>query len=269
MTITAKNYFEKADTFISKLPSDVKEAHNLIDAMRNDGIEDPFNTGDADIDEMGALLLKQVNQLLQSKAEAEPKAAPQKEVKTKPAKKSKPAAKKAAPKTKPAPTPKQTPIKAAKKTAQKTAAKKVKTVTKKAAKKMVKRATAKVVKQVVKHQQQKAAVKVKKYSYELQFIKSFAGMNDKTYKTTAILNKYKALKNALEIGKATAHIDLLKSILMRLGKAASAISKSGAETIHIKLETGFLQRCKEAVNNATVKFSAEYLAGTNNNELGK
>lgn len=66
MTITASNYFEQVDTFINKLPAAVKEAHDLVTSLKNDGIENPFKTGDKDIDEVGAKLLEQANKVLQS-----------------------------------------------------------------------------------------------------------------------------------------------------------------------------------------------------------
>lgn len=79
MTITASNYFAEADKFISKLPAAAKEAHELVSSMKKDGIADPFNTGDADIDGMAQSLLDQANKIL---ATSEKKAvAPAKAVK--------------------------------------------------------------------------------------------------------------------------------------------------------------------------------------------
>lgn len=68
MTITASNYFAEADKFISKLPAAAKEAHELVSSMKKDGIADPFNTGDADIDGMAQSLLEQANKILGTSA---------------------------------------------------------------------------------------------------------------------------------------------------------------------------------------------------------
>ena len=62
--ITSANYFDEIETIIDRLPSEVKDAHNLVVAMKNDGIDDPFNTDDDDINDMGKLLLEKANAIL-------------------------------------------------------------------------------------------------------------------------------------------------------------------------------------------------------------
>jgi hypothetical protein len=66
--ITANNYFDEIPAILDRLPSEVKDAHELVSAMKKDGIDNPFNTGDADIDSMGELLLEKANSIL-AKAE--------------------------------------------------------------------------------------------------------------------------------------------------------------------------------------------------------
>jgi chemotaxis protein histidine kinase CheA len=253
--ITANNYFDKIKPIVSKLPADVKEAHELVIAMKNDGIDNPFNTGDKDIDEMGELLLQKANDILSSsepKAEVKPKIEkPKKESAPSVKSASKPAAKKAAKK---APAKKAT----AKSPALKKAAQKTK---RKEAKK-----TAKLIKQVVKNVRKadkaKPAVTKTIFSKELELIKQFISINGKTIKRQTLQTKHNAIANALKEGKVTMHIAHLKNILQRYNRVLSNLAPDTTE-VRGNIEKGFLTTLKNVVAGAKIKVRTDVLGNVN------
>ena len=64
ITISANNYFSNVSEFSNKLTGATKQAHELFMEMHNDGISEPFDTKDTDIDELGEMLLSEVNRIL-------------------------------------------------------------------------------------------------------------------------------------------------------------------------------------------------------------
>lgn len=252
--ITANNYFKEIKPILSKLPSEVKEAHNLVTAMLNDGINNPFNTGDKDIDEMGELLLQKANNILNSSEpkETKPKAKLEKTMEQKVIERYPKATKKLAEKRQ---------KQAAKKTPAKKAAKSAKFAGKKTATK-VRKANSKKIKKIVKNVRKadaaKPSVTKKVYTKEMELIKAFVSINGKELTKVGLTNKRNAVKNALVNEKTNQHVEILKNILNRYNKGLNAINET---TTHIKcsIETGFFNKCKQTIANAKIKVRTDVL----------
>ncbi len=268
MTITASNYFEQVDTFISKLPAAVKEAHDLVTSLKNDGIENPFDTGDKDIDEVGSKLLEQANKVLKDSATpAAPKAA----------KKSVKSVKSVAPKKATAKKPTQinTDSTEKKKTVRKTVRKKseksVKSVAKKSAskksmpvkkaKRMAQKVATKAVKQARKADAKKAPVTVKKLSLELQLIKQVVGMAGKTYTIDALRKKALTIKNHMAEGRIHDHVNIIKQLLTAFNKLIDTAVEMKADKVKVTISKGKQTELSALVKNATVRVRTEFLAG--------
>lgn len=257
--ITANNYFEEIKPIVSKLPAEVKEAHELVTAMLNDGIENPFATGDKDIDEMGELLLKKANEILSSN---EPKRRDKIDfVVNKQKTKAEPKPKVAKPKNENRKTKIEKP--AAKKAPAKKAAKSAKSAGKKTTKKAAKK-TAKLVKKVVanvrKADKAKPAVTKTIFSKELELIKQFISINGKTIKRQTLQTKHNAIANALKEGKVTMHIAHLKNILSRYNRVLSNLATDTTE-VRGSIEKGFLTTLKNVVAGAKIKVRTDVLGG--------
>lgn len=266
--ITAANFFEAvtADT-ISKAPQAIKEAYELAHSLKNDGI-DPFNTGEAEIDETMQLMLEKLNSFLLPTSDSivlhnnktqtnEPKikTAPKKAVKDNSAAK--------AHKTTRAP-----------KKANKNAVRAVATTSANATnsnaparksvkaskvKKTTKAQKVKTVVKTIKVKEPKAPVTVKKLSKELQIIKSFVAMNGKRYKTKFVEFKYTQLFNFLP--EAVDHKTVIEDIWKRLGNAVKAIKDNNLEEITLNIEPAFITKCTNLVKNAKVRVRTEFLSG--------
>ena len=268
--ITANNYFEEIKPIVSKLPAEVKEAHELVTAMLNDGIENPFNTGDKDIDEMGELLLKKANEILSSN---EPKPRDKIDfVVNKQKTKAEPKPKVAKPKNEKRKTKNEKPAKpAAKKAPAKKAAKSAKSAGKKTAKNAAKK-TAKLVKKVVtnvrKADKAKPAVTKTIFSKELELIKQFISINGKTIKRQTLQTKHNAIANALKEGKVTMHIAHLKNILSRYNRVLSNLATDTTE-VRGSIEKGFLTTLKNVVAGAKIKVRTDVLGGVSSNAISK
>lgn len=269
--INAQNYFEKASVITDVMPSAVKEAHDLAVSLQQDGIN-PFETGDKDIDETMQLLLKEANKIVSSTNQPIKKVAANETPKqpSKPRAKSTKTANKAGARS----TPKKV---AVKKVKSNTSARTIKPKTekqkskptksakriskKRITQKVKRKSTVKVKTVMVKVKEPKAPVTVKKLSLELQTIKSFIGMDGKTYKRQAITNKQKAVKNALDSGKIVDYKTVITDINHRLGNAIDAMDKASATDIKVTLEKEFVNKCKQIVAGAKVRVRTEFLSG--------
>ncbi len=254
--ITANNYFDEVKPIVGKLPASVKEAHNLVVAMKKDGIDDPFHTGDSDIDSMGELLLEKANEILSSsstkteKPKAESNEQKPKTTKTKIKKVPAPAKEK----------PKKTNTSRKKVQA---AAKKGKRVAQKPTKKMrkaVSRKIKQVVKSVRKADATKPAITKKIYSKELELVKAFIAIKGKEISIASIHTKRNAVYNALKNEKVNQHQAILENILRRYDKVLKAI-KDGVTHLKGNIETGFYNTCKNLITNAKIKVRTDVLAG--------
>lgn len=273
--INAQNYFEKSSVITDRMPSAVKEAHDLAVSLQQDGIN-PFETGDKDIDETMQLLLNEANKIVSSTSQPtkvsvyETPKQPSKP-RTKSTQKTnqagtKSASKKVAFKKVKSNTSARVPK--PKTETQKTNPAKsvIRTIQKRTTHKANKKAASNKVKTViVKVKEPKAPVTVKKLSLELQTIKAFIGMDGKTYKRQAITNKQKAVKNALDSGKIVDHKTVITDINHRLGNAIDAIDKASATDIKVTLEKDFVNKCKQIVAGAKVRIRTEFLSGVKSN----
>lgn len=252
--ITPANYFDEIDIILDRLPSEVKEAHQLVSAMKNDGIDNPFNTGDKDIDDMGKLLLEKANAIL---AKSESKAA-----KPTPVKSEKPRGIKITKVAKPKSEPKKSEKSVAKKPTKKRVvkkskpSKKSKTISRKTAQKV----TRKAIKQTRKADAAKPSVTKKIFSKELQIVKAFIANDGKEVSVGVLKAKHAAAKNAVKDGKTNQHQEVLRNIIVRYGKAIGAI-KGTATHIKCNVEKGFLLKLKAIVADAKVKVRTDFLAG--------
>lgn len=258
--ITAKNYFSQTDKFLSKLPSAAKEAHELVTSMHKDGVDDPFHTGDKDIDSMGELLLNEANKIIASgKSGGEP--LPPKNMNKKP-----PVKKKTTKKSRTSKYGK-TKITKLKSGAVRVAlpkkAKKVKkTISVKKAKKHTQKAVARAVKQARKADVAKSPVTVKKLSLELQLIKSFLGMNGKTYSPHSILSKQKTIGKHLKEGHIVDHVSIIKKIHSNFTKMANAIKKEPTvKEIKVQITPGTAKEYKALIKDAKIRVRTEFLSG--------
>ena len=142
-------------------------------------------------------------------------------------------------------------------------AKKAKTITLKKSKAKVRKVAAKVAKAVRKADAAKIPVTVNKKSLELQLIKTFTGMDKKSYTLKAIAAKHTSLKNYFKKGAINDHKAIIQNILIRLTKAKTAMEKQKATDIKTTLDTGFKNKCLDLVKNAKPKLQVNYLAGMN------
>lgn len=248
MTITAKNYFNEIEAILKDMPASAKEAHELLVAMKNDGISDPFNTGDSDIDGMGESLLKEANKILASDskpapAKKEPKPKTDKQVKKMINQVSKAEKKIDAAEKKATQTPKKTKVVVAKKPA------KVKTVIKRVVKT-----------KIVKVKPAKAPVTVKKLSKELQIIREFAHIDGKSFTPAAIQAKSTKIFNFLPEVKD--HKSVIEEIWGKYGMILDHKDVGEAtEKITVKLTKEFKDKCLDLVKNASVRIRTEFLSG--------
>lgn len=298
--ITANNYFEEIKPIVSKLPEAVKEAHNLVLAMKKDGIDDPFNTGDPEIDSMGELLLNKANEILSSsepksrdridfvvnKKKAEPKrdTAIFKKylwderhplmILTKGSSQWNEAYDEFIEYIKTNPKGKQGEfelIETTKKPAAKKAPSKKKAAKKVTAKKTAQKPTKKMrkavsrkIKQVVKSVRKadaaKPAVTKKIFSKELELVKAFIAIQGKEVAITTLILKRNNLKNALKNDKTNQHQTILENILRRYNKVIDSAKET---TTHFKcnIETGFYNTCKNLITNAKIKVRTDVLGG--------
>lgn len=109
----------------------------------------------------------------------------------------------------------------------------------------------------------KAVVKVKKFSYELQLIKSFAAMAGKNRKVATV----KSFLSKIQAAKRDTNVPSQKSILTlvarRMKEGLEKLDK-GVDTLqNIQIEAGLLKRCKDAVKNAKPRMQVTYLSGLN------
>lgn len=273
--ITADNYFDEIPAILDRLPSEVKDAHELVSAMKNDGIDNPFKTGDADIDSMGELLLEKANSILAKAEKKESRAAKPKPINEmeqgvidrypKATKKLAEKRKKQADK-KEAQAPKKTFKRAVKKrntvglNQRKT--KKGKTISRKSAQKI----TRKAIKQVRKSDAQKPSVTKKIFTKELQIIKAFIANDKKEVSVGVLKAKHAAVKNALKDGKTNQHQETLRNISVRYGKAIGAI-KGTATHIKCNIEKSFILKLKDIVVGAKIKVRTDVLGGMMNDVI--
>lgn len=276
MQITSSNYFSAVNpALIAKYPGPIKEAHDLAQSLQNDG-QDPFTTGDNDINDVMEALLKAANSFSYAPKNTEPKrfkntqtnenkaqSTPSKAKKAKTptgnsvakriAKKArvkrvqKTTSTAAAP-TKVAVPAKQRPAKTARKKAQRVPSKNSK----------------KVVVKTVKVKEPKAPVTVKKLSKELQIIKSFVAMNGKRYKAKFV--EFKHADVAKFLPNAVDHKSVITEVAMKLGNAVKAIKASNLAEITLNIDQAFLTKCTNLVKNAKVRVRTEFLSGVD--ELG-
>lgn len=153
-------------------------------------------------------------------------------------------------------------VKSSKPAKLRTAKEKHKIISVRKAKAKVRKVATHVAKQVKKTQGEKIPVKVNRMSKELTILKSFAGMHGKTYLLSAIKSRHKAIASAMKKGLVTDHLPEIKSILVRLNKAITAMESAGASKVKISLEKGFQSKCIALVKNAKPKLQVNYLAGT-------
>jgi hypothetical protein len=259
--ITANNYFDEIPAILDRLPSEVKDAHELVSAMKKDGIDNPFNTGDADIDSMGELLLEKANSIL-AKAEKKEAFAPSKPKAEKP-KSIKITQAKVEPKPKAEPKAKPLPKKTFKSVVKKSKpSKKGKTISRKTAQKI----TRKAIKQVRKSDAQKPSVTKKIFTKELQIIKAFIANSGKEISVGVLKAKHAAVKNALKDGKTNQHQETLRNISVRYGKAIGAI-KGTATHIKCNIEKSFILKLKDIVASAKIKVRTDVLGGMMNDVI--
>ncbi len=130
---------------------------------------------------------------------------------------------------------------------------------KKAAAKKTKRKA--IVKTKIKVVKEKALVNVKKYSLELQLIKSFIAMKGKDRKVTAIRNFLKRIESAKSNTNVSSQKSLLTVIAQRMKTALAGLSDNVEFVRNINIAEDLLKKCKEAVKNAKPRLQVQYLSG--------
>lgn len=151
-----------------------------------------------------------------------------------------------------------------KKTVRKKSEKSVQSVaSKKSARKKVQRKSAakKPITTSTNNRPAKAPVTVKKLSLELQVIKSFAGMNGKTYSAVVFKNKHKQISNYLNDDKIHDHKAIILEIKSKLNKVITSLDEHTATNATINIDKEFEAKCRQIVKSGTVRLRTEFIAG--------
>ena len=142
-----------------------------------------------------------------------------------------------------------------KKTVKRTAAPKKK----KAAAKTAKRKT--TVKTKIKVVKEKALVNVKKYSLELQLIRSFIAMKGKDRRVATIRNFLKRIETAKSNTNVPSQKSILTVVAQRMKTALAGLAGNVELVRNINIADDLLKRCKDAVKNAKPRMQVTYLSG--------
>lgn len=227
----------------SVLPKNLRTAHEYVKDATKGGKTLVYYNNDPEIKEIVDATIKQVSQYLKDNKGSD-KTPVKKQAKGKV-----PITKRKAP----APPQKKTP-----------APRKTKKVAAKAKKpKKVVKAKVKTKIKVVKEKAPKALVNVKKYSLELQLIKSFIAMKGKDRKVTAIRNFLKRIESAKSNTNVSSQKSILTVIAQRMKTALSGLADNVELIRNINIADDLLTKCKEAVKNAKPRLQVQYLSGLN------
>ncbi|MDL5051910.1 hypothetical protein QQ054_38550 [Oscillatoria amoena NRMC-F 0135] len=118
-----------------------------------------------------------------------------------------------------------------------------------------------IVKTKIKVVKEKALVNVKKYSLELQLIKSFIAMKGKDRKVAAIRNFLKRIESAKSNTNVSSQKSLLIVIAHRMKTALAGLADNVEQIRNINIADDLLKKCKEAVKNAKPRLQSAYLSG--------
>lgn len=116
---------------------------------------------------------------------------------------------------------------------------------------------------VIKEKAPKALVNVKKYSLELQLIKSFIAMKGKDKKVTAIRSFLKRIETAKTNTNVSSQKSLLTVIAQRMKSALAGLAGDVTVIRNINIADDLLTKCKAAVKNAKPRLQVQYLSGLN------
>ncbi|TNE80823.1 MAG: hypothetical protein EP332_06285 [Bacteroidetes bacterium] len=122
------------------------------------------------------------------------------------------------------------------------------------AKRQVKKAPLKAVKFVAKPETQ-----VKKYSKELQIIRSFISARNKDLTATSLERRLKAIS---QLPNNHSHKDLIGRIKQGYNAAMKVITDKKVNSIVASISDSFIAELKSAIDSASVKIRVDYLAGT-------
>ncbi|KAB2913816.1 MAG: hypothetical protein F9K23_16365 [Bacteroidetes bacterium] len=114
---------------------------------------------------------------------------------------------------------------------------------------------------VIKEKAPKALVNVKKYSLELQLIKSFIAMKGKDRKVTSIRNFLKRIESAKTNTNVPPQKSILSTIAQRMKTALAGLAGNVELIRNINIADDLLKQCKEAVKNAKPRLQVQYLSG--------
>lgn len=259
MTVTHSNYFDVINQIgIKNLPPALKEGHEVIEGIMELDM-DWTATGDAELDDTVKVQLQALSRYYQGASA--PKATPKQEVKkAQPEKKAKAQVNKVAKPSKP-----KTPAKAPVKKVASAPKKKASTAKRKTAKTALRKSVS--LKKPIK-KEPLPGVKIKKYSAELQFIKSYMASRGKNVTANSLKRRIAAIEKVEHT--FTDHKTLLNEILSGYKKALNYMSEKNLEALTQGITADFYSRCEAAVKGAVVKVRMDFLGCTDKpkKELG-
>lgn len=108
---------------------------------------------------------------------------------------------------------------------------------------------------------EKAPVRVKKLSLELQLIKSFLAMNGKSRKVITVRNFLSKIEQANRNTNVPSQKSILTLVAKRMKEGLAKLDKQVDILQNIQIEQDLLKRCKEAIKNAKPRLEVQYLSG--------